>query len=67
MESDKPEDAADRYVKEQTRELMFNMKQATVPKGVWFSTFMMTVPLVTATTYLGVMAPMAANAALVDP
>jgi hypothetical protein len=26
MESDKPEDAADRYVKEQTRELMFNMK-----------------------------------------
>ena len=46
---------------------MFNMKQATVPKGVWFSTFMMTVPLMTSITYLGVMAPMAANAALVDP
>ena len=60
-------DAADKYVKEQTRELMFNMKQPTVPKGVWFSTFLMSAPLITATTYLGVMAPMAANAALVDP
>lgn len=46
---------------------MFNMKQTTVPKGVWFSTFLMSAPLLTATTYLGVMAPMAANAALVDP
>ena len=43
------------------------MKAVKTPKGIWFSTFIMSTPLVLATTYLSVMAPMAANAAVVDP
>ena len=60
-------EAADLYVKEKTREIIFNMKAADVPKGVWFSTFCLTAPLLTTTGYLAMMAPMAANAAIVDP
>ena len=43
------------------------MKATKTPRGVWFSTFTMSAPLVMATSYLAVMAPMAANAAVVDP
>lgn len=46
---------------------MMNMKATETPKGVWLSTMMMSAPFLTMTTYLAVMAPMAANAALVDP
>lgn len=44
-----------------------NMKAKEIPKGVWLSTVMLSAPLFTMTTYLTVMAPMAANAAIVDP
>jgi hypothetical protein len=49
------------------REILFNMKATEVPKGVWFSTFCMTLPLMSTTGYLALMTPMAANAAIVDP
>ena len=60
-------EAADLYVKEKTREIIFNMRATEVPKGVWFSTFCLTLPLLSTTGYLAVMSPMAANAAIVDP
>ena len=60
-------EAADLYAKEKMREILFNMKASEVPRGVWFSTFCMTLPLMTTTGYLALMAPMAANAAIVDP
>jgi len=47
--------------------MMMNMKATQTPKGVWLSTAMMSAPLLTMTGYLAVMAPMAANAAVVDP
>ena len=43
------------------------MRATEVPKGVWFSTFCMTLPLMSTTGYLALMTPMAANAAIVDP
>ena len=46
---------------------MFEMKATSTPKGVWFSTFVMSAPLLGATTYLALLAPIAANATLVDP
>ena len=59
--------ARDQYVADHLRDMVFNMKATKTPKGVWLSTFMMSAPLVTATGYLCVMAPMATNAAMVDP
>ena len=47
--------------------MMMTMQATETPKGVWLSTLMMSAPLFTMTTYLAVMAPMAANAQLVDP
>ena len=44
-----------------------NVKATETPKGVWLSTMMMSAPLFSMTTYLALMTPMAANAALVDP
>lgn len=49
------------------RDMLFDMKATKTPKGVWFSTFMMSAPLVSATCFLAMMSPMAANAAIVDP
>ena len=46
---------------------MFNMKETKTPKGVWFSTMLMSAPLLSATGYLAMMAPIVQNAALVDP
>lgn len=43
------------------------MKAQQTPKGVWLSTMMMSFPLMSATTYLAIMSPMAANAAIIDP
>ena len=43
------------------------MKEETTPKGVLFSNIFMSAPLLTLTLYLGVLTPMAANPALVDP
>ena len=60
-------DAADKYVADQLRDKLFSMNETKTPKGVWFSTFMMSAPLILSTGYLGVMAPMAANAAIVNP
>jgi len=59
--------ASDHYVKEKLRDYLFNMKETTTPKGVWFSTFVMSAPLLGATGYLAMLSPIAANAALVDP
>ena len=59
--------ARDKYVQEQTRELMFTMKQDTIPKGVIFSNLIMSTPLLVISAYLGLLAPMAANPAFVDP
>jgi len=43
------------------------MNETKTPKGVWFSTLVMSAPLILSTCYLGVMAPMAANAAIINP
>ena len=43
------------------------MKQENVPKGVYFSNFFMSAPLMTLTAYLAILTPMAGNAAFVDP
>ena len=43
------------------------MKAQETPKGVWLSTMIMSFPLISATTYLAIMSPMAANAAIIDP
>ena len=43
------------------------MKEDTIPKGVTFSNVFMSAPLMTLTLYLGILTPMAGNAALVDP
>jgi hypothetical protein len=60
--------ARDKYVQEQTRELLYSMKSSEIPKGVKFSFLMMSFPLICTTTYLGLLAPMlSAGAAAVDP
>ena len=46
---------------------MYNMKAKTVPQGVWFSSVVMTTPLALCTLYVAGAAPLAANAALLDP
>jgi len=60
-------EARDKYVADKLRDMMYNMKETQTPKGVWFSTFVMSAPLLMATGYLGVLSPIASNAALVDP
>lgn len=61
------EEARDKYVEDHIKDMMFNMKETQTPKGVWFSTMIMSAPLICATTYLGIMTPMAANPAIIDP
>ena len=46
--------------------MLFNMKETKTPKGVWFSTMIMSAPLFMSTGYLGLMTPMALNAQLVN-
>ena len=60
-------EARDKYVAEKLRDMLFTMKETKVPKGVWFSTVVMTTPLLACTGYLAVLAPVAANATIVDP
>jgi hypothetical protein len=60
-------EARDKYVREQTREMLFTMKDEQLPKGVAFSQLMMAVPLLGFTSFLCLLAPMAANPAFVDP
>jgi len=57
----------DRWVQEQLRETLFTMKSEEVPKGVIFSNFLMSAPLMSLTFYLAVLTPMATNPAFVDP
>lgn len=60
--------ARDKYVQEQTRELLYSMKSNEIPKGVKFSFLLMSFPLLCTTGYLGLMAPMvSASAGIVDP
>lgn len=60
-------EARDKYVAEKMRETLFNLKEDKVPKGVWFSTFIMSFPLFACTSYLALLSPIAANTAVVDP
>ena len=62
-----PKSEMDRYIEDQLKDMTYNMKAVQVPKGVWFSTFVMSFPLVACLGYSALMAPMAANAAIVDP
>lgn len=60
--------ARDKYVQEQTRELLYSMKSAEIPKGVKFSFLMMSFPLLCTTGYLGLLAPLvSATGSAVDP
>lgn len=60
-------EARDKYVADNIKDMLYNMKAQETPKGVWLSTMMMSFPLISATTYLAIMSPMAANAAIIDP
>ena len=65
-----PEDlksARDKYVEENLRDLIYNMKETKIPKGVWLSTMIMSAPLMASTTYLAALYPMAGNISMVDP
>jgi len=55
------------YVNEKLREMLYNMNTNAIPKGVWFSTLLMSLPFLTQLGQLVFMAPMAANAAVIDP
>eukprot|EP00347_Sterkiella_histriomuscorum_P002938 403366214 len=46
--------------------MLFSMKESTIPKGVKFSFFMMTFPLLCTTTYLGMLIP-AMSMGQIDP
>lgn len=59
--------ARDRYVSEQVREMLYTMKTEEIPKGVAFSTLVMTAPLGLVTLYVTGLCPMATNPAIVDP
>ena len=48
-------EARDKYVRDHLRDMMFNMKEVDVPKGVWLSTAMMSAPLFSFTFYLACM------------
>ena len=43
------------------------MKETNTPKGVWFSTLIMSTPLLLGTGYLAMISPFAMNAQMVDP
>ena len=60
-------ESRDKFVQEQLREMLFSMKETSVPKGVWMSQAMMSLPLLSLTAYLCMLTPMAANPAIVDP
>jgi len=58
--------ARDKYVQEQTRELIYSMKEVNIPKGVKFSFFVLSAPLLFSTAYLSLLTPMV-SAGLIDP
>jgi hypothetical protein len=60
-------DARERYIQSTSRELFVSMKSETIPKGVIFSQFLLSAPLIAVTSYLCLLAPMAANPVMVDP
>ena len=60
-------EARDRYVQDQLRDMLYTMREENIPKGVFFSTVIMSAPLTLLTVYLASLAPMAANPAFVDP
>ncbi len=59
-------EAKDKYVADKLRDMLYNMKETKTPKGVWFSTFVMSVPLIGATGYLAALTPVVGHAHLVD-
>lgn len=60
-------EAKDKYVADNMRDLLFNMKATKVPKGVWMSTIAMSTPLALCCGHLALMAPFSVNSAMVDP
>lgn len=50
--------ARDKYVAEQTKEMLFTMREQNIPKGVKFSFIMMSTPLVVMSTYLALLTPL---------
>ena len=60
-------EAKDKYVADKLRDMLYNMKETKTPKGVWFSTFVMSVPLVGATGYLAALSPVVGISTVVDP
>ena len=55
------------YVREQSREILFEISQKTVPKGVISSAFIMGFPLAFVTFNLAAWAPFAMNPEIVNP
>jgi hypothetical protein len=60
-------EAQKKYNSDKARDMLFNMKATKVPKGVWFSTVLMSIPLFTATGYLALLTPFASDPAFIDP
>jgi hypothetical protein len=60
-------EAREQYVREQSKEILFEISQKKVPKGVYFSSLVMTFPLAFLTLNLVVFAPFAANPTLINP
>jgi hypothetical protein len=60
-------EAKDKYIEDKIKDHLFDMKATKVPKGVWFSTFVMSLPLFAFSGYLAVLAPMASNVSAIDP
>ena len=55
------------YVREQSREILFEISQKNVPKGVMFSAIVMGFPLAFVTLNLAAWAPFAMNPDIVNP
>lgn len=54
-------------MRDHLRDLVYNIKEVDIPKGVWLSTIMMSAPLFSFTFYLSFMSLFIQNPAIVDP
>lgn len=54
-------------MREQSREILFTMKDETIPRGVVFSQLLMAMPLLGCTAVTCLLAPMAIHPQFVDP
>lgn len=60
-------EAREQYVREQTKEILFEISNKKVPKGIYMSSAIMSVPLFAIMGYVMLSAPFAANPELVNP